>query len=774
MNNCLIILNARNIPECIESFESLAIDKAWFTGFTEVQLVNPINDFIKDTNYDNYLIASDDLVISQGTLNIVEELLETNDRATAYCKIADDSIFYNVSKSPLAEAEVRKPVTRDYHFYKIEELDELEDDNFESWFGGWTLTGMRKEEWLKHPFRVHHLSQMQSDYATCLDINAPFACHKDAICVHVRKNQFKLNLDQFIIGKVKPSIRTDEIYNDSNLTEFDATNMVFALSSVSITSSIRGGCSSGGVCDSGFRVPDIPEDITPVLHERMFPDMWFPGINQNSGQNIGLVTAMPMWERTGWIIQDVSGNRNHATITNYGDGTVGWTKDNFFGDALTVIPDPTNGASNQHTVIADYDPSMDVESGGFTVSIFARLGQDIYQGDEQWLASRYGGVITPSSGWGLKFVGDSAGVHVEFQWRAGGSLKEVKTADDTVEVGKWYHVIALVKPSSSTTNGYTTEIYLNGISKSLTGLTTSDLDTISPNNQTSSDLYIGAQPDSTYGTNWFFGNLKDFRFYNYALIASQINEIKNQPELLYEYPITRKIKQDAVIYTETVSGGILAAGVADEDLIGSVFAPSGGSQVAGSADISVTYNPENAEGVSVGGSGDLVFVCNPAISGGIIGGGGADIAFVIYIAGVFVGGASGITATYDIVASGGVECSGRAEEPGGITIGGEAEIKVIFVAQGGVEDDGNANPQSVYNFQNFTEPEGAETLGRAEVEKVIPCRTLQYYYGDSRFTQKVKGAAVANITLCLQGGNVPTNRQQGTRAKCYCRYPKKR
>lgn len=34
----------------------------------------------------------------------------------------------------------------------------------------------------------------------------------------------------------------------------------------------------------------------PILHERLFPNAWVPGLNIESEQARGLITAFPMWD----------------------------------------------------------------------------------------------------------------------------------------------------------------------------------------------------------------------------------------------------------------------------------------------------------------------------------------------------------------------------------------------------------------------------------------------------------------------------------------------
>ena len=155
-----MILNTHNIPKCIKKIESLSIDKVWFTGLAGEQLASSINEFINDTNYDNYLITKNNLMIEKRTLELMELSLQMNDKITSSCK---------------------------------------------------QISGMSKKQWLQTqlPFKL----------------DETFFVISDTNCIQVEGDS--------IVGKIAPSIRTDKIYDDANLTEFDTTNMVFALSSIS-------------------------------------------------------------------------------------------------------------------------------------------------------------------------------------------------------------------------------------------------------------------------------------------------------------------------------------------------------------------------------------------------------------------------------------------------------------------------------------------------------------------------------------------------------------
>ena len=65
MRNVLMIMNARNIAPFKDCVDKLNIDKVWFKGYTEFELNTHINKFIQETDYDNYFLAPDDLLIKK-------------------------------------------------------------------------------------------------------------------------------------------------------------------------------------------------------------------------------------------------------------------------------------------------------------------------------------------------------------------------------------------------------------------------------------------------------------------------------------------------------------------------------------------------------------------------------------------------------------------------------------------------------------------------------------------------------------------------------------
>lgn len=223
LKNCLIVLQPREIPECIESIKELPIDKVYFRGFNEPDLCEPINRFIREHNYDNYMILSDDVIVSKDSLALVEELLIDYEAATGYCLVAQDSGYVNITRSPLRKTCDYAPILEDYDFYYLNEVEKFKNPVFVSWFGGWCLTGFRKHLWMKNPFRVMATGR-QSDYATCIVYNDILMCHKDAYVEHLREELEGTCLRNFLVGKVKPEIRYERYVHTGSYMEKKLAN----------------------------------------------------------------------------------------------------------------------------------------------------------------------------------------------------------------------------------------------------------------------------------------------------------------------------------------------------------------------------------------------------------------------------------------------------------------------------------------------------------------------------------------------------------------------
>ena len=224
---CLMIMNARAIPECISSFKSLkGIDKAWFRGFTELQLENEISKFISLTNYDYYVINSDDTIVTQENISLIKNNANPNCMVSGWVKMSMSSgrasiqlkdtrlrylmfiVAWTYGKfCPNNIKRLLLNFAKDTTVIKASDVEKL-PDVFRVYFHGMAFGCMSREMWIKYPFRVYHsrlswVEKSGSDINICERLNRnniPMYVIKKCYIVHLRSMQ------SFLVGKVKPSV----------------------------------------------------------------------------------------------------------------------------------------------------------------------------------------------------------------------------------------------------------------------------------------------------------------------------------------------------------------------------------------------------------------------------------------------------------------------------------------------------------------------------------------------------------------------------------------
>ena len=261
----LMVLQPRAIPEAIESLNTLDIEKVWFRGYTEMELETVLNDFIKDTDYDYYWIIADDVVVDNKPLEVLRPKLYEGEVVTGYCKLYQTSNYVNLSlmklpllKSPLDIQHImqnmkyvglenmiveesyaknksfyeRLGVNIDYDFWKHrvqglhlfppylmsqEQVDNMGDDFFQTYFAGWSFTGMSRDVWLKYPFQCSWNgngtdAQFAIRYFEANDTNNIYS-HKESYFLHLKEeetddNQY-LNRN-WLVGEEEPLVHFGE------------------------------------------------------------------------------------------------------------------------------------------------------------------------------------------------------------------------------------------------------------------------------------------------------------------------------------------------------------------------------------------------------------------------------------------------------------------------------------------------------------------------------------------------------------------------------------
>jgi hypothetical protein len=163
MRALVCVMNARDIPACMDSYRALRTDVAYMTGFTVRELVDVHADIVRRTDYDVYLNVSDDCIVSQSAVDAVVDLLRDNPAATGWCRLRKGHSFVNLSKEPLSASPPRK---EDYHFYSFGQVRDYREPVVPTYFMGMSLTGLHRDLWQRFPYGCYttvHERGHQSD-----------------------------------------------------------------------------------------------------------------------------------------------------------------------------------------------------------------------------------------------------------------------------------------------------------------------------------------------------------------------------------------------------------------------------------------------------------------------------------------------------------------------------------------------------------------------------------------------------------------------------------
>ena len=213
MNPLLLILNPRDIRECVESIAALDIDKAWLTGYSEYGLISVIADLIDETDYSHYLVLSDDAIASQHALEAVLELLWNHPVATGFSNLDCVEPWVNLAKTPLIG---RNPGAGAYNLYQWAEVLGYPSPVVPTYFAGMCLTGMSRELWQQFPFDCYNGDPGNaSDFSLCLrlqDAEIPIVAAREGFVYHVKELWSKPDQEErkkLLIGKIPASVRIE-------------------------------------------------------------------------------------------------------------------------------------------------------------------------------------------------------------------------------------------------------------------------------------------------------------------------------------------------------------------------------------------------------------------------------------------------------------------------------------------------------------------------------------------------------------------------------------
>jgi hypothetical protein len=186
----LLILNARRISECLDSYRALSIPKAYLTGYTERELEPVIAELVASTNFSHYIAVSDDVVVSSRAVHAVQELLGGHPVVTGWCNLDQQDPRCSVVDRPLTGDT---PTLESYGFMHWSRVVTHPHRTLRTWFAGMCLTGMSRDLWQQYPFRTFGpagSAGWASDFNLCRrlqDDRVPIMAARDAGVLHVRE-----------------------------------------------------------------------------------------------------------------------------------------------------------------------------------------------------------------------------------------------------------------------------------------------------------------------------------------------------------------------------------------------------------------------------------------------------------------------------------------------------------------------------------------------------------------------------------------------------------
>lgn len=225
----------------------------------------------------------------------------------------------------------------------------------------------------------------------------------------------------------------------------------------------------------------------------------------------GLVLAMPLYEGSGGVVNDISGKENHGVITD-----VVWSNTPY-GKGLHF-----NGTNDY--VKVNNNSSLDFEAG-FTV--FA-LAKPTYTDDETRIFYRYDSIS--KDGYYLAQRPDGSGIWGFAIWVNG--AWDIASSDSPPS-GNWQQIVG-VRETDGTLN-----LYVDGVLQSSPGSNPGAIDS-------SGDLYIGVDVDMNAD---YEGAMANLLIWNRALSQSEIAQLNNDPFSIYRpfYTIPRYADYDKPI-----------------------------------------------------------------------------------------------------------------------------------------------------------------------------------------------------------------------------------
>jgi hypothetical protein len=212
--DALIILNPRQIPECIRSMQQQDIDRLWASYMDEPTAAARIMDAVAaDPHHDRYVIVSDDVVVTRRALDAVLDLQGPDmSVTTGYCNLDRRSPYCNLTANRLSPPP---PSRGSYKFMRTATVRRATEPVLTS-FAGLALTCLDRDTLLR--YGLYPTSAGRSmDYTLSYDLQTagiPIYAPAAGFVHHVKEVWNRLDKapeKRLLIGERQPELRWELI-----------------------------------------------------------------------------------------------------------------------------------------------------------------------------------------------------------------------------------------------------------------------------------------------------------------------------------------------------------------------------------------------------------------------------------------------------------------------------------------------------------------------------------------------------------------------------------
>lgn len=188
MRDLLLVLNPREIEECLASIRELPIDKLWIRRLREHDIQERWPEILElASDYDRLTMIADDAIVRSHALEAVLSLHAEHPVVTGYSNLSLTDYRVNLTKTPLGDV----PGEDAYNLYDLSEVMAWSEPTLPTFLTGYTLLCMSHAMWQRFPFEVYgDWPGWASDFHVSKRLTregVPIVAAREGFCFHTKE-----------------------------------------------------------------------------------------------------------------------------------------------------------------------------------------------------------------------------------------------------------------------------------------------------------------------------------------------------------------------------------------------------------------------------------------------------------------------------------------------------------------------------------------------------------------------------------------------------------